>query len=523
MKQTYTAKERNMYLIGLAGQNMIYNIIAVAMTYYFQSVIFIPTVAIGVMMAAARVWDAINDPMMGTVVDRTRTKWGKCRPYLIFMPGIIFITTMLTFVNGRYDVNGSTLSKVLIVGWAAFAYILWGMSYTVGDIPIWGITALMTNDENDRNKLLSLARIVAGIGGGVILLTVLNFSQDLGNKLGDKWGDFSKGMQWGFILVALALSFIATLLFQCAAFAKERVKQPSDEHKGFGDSLKIMWNCVPFRRILISGIIKAPMQIITIVAMTLLSYYYGDNGSQNYFIYLVVIGGGVFGGMIVAMAFVPKLCEKFEKKTLYNLLTAASSIPFALLFIFYLIAGTQLYKPFWVVLLTIMFLLAGGALGATNVLQSVMIADCIDYDEDRTGYRPDGVLFSGQSFITKLGAGISSLIQSAIFAAVGFSDRNVELTNQFLAEQHKISGAVNVFATSGVVKYSGAVLDFPQYRLGMFLLISIPAAIACVVSILPMLKYELTNEKSAEILDRLNTRRALDDAKKAEEQIEETE
>ncbi len=522
MKQTYTPKERNMYLIGLAGQNMIYNIIAVAMTYYFQSVIFIPTVAIGVMMAAARVWDAINDPMMGTLVDRTRTKWGKCRPYLIFMPGIIFVTTVLTFINGRYDVNGSTASKVLIIGWAAFSYILWGMSYTVGDIPIWGITALMTNDENDRNKLLSLARIVAGLGGGVVLLTVLNFSQDLGNKLGDKWGDFSKGMQWGFILVALGLGFIATALFQCAAYAKERVKQPSDEHKGFGDSLKIMWDCMPFRRILISGIIKAPMQIITIVAMTLLSYYYGDNGSQNYFIYLIVIGGGVFGGMIVAMAFVPKLCEKFEKKTLYNVLTAASSIPFALLFIFYLIAGTELYKPVWVVFLTIMFLLAGGALGATNVLQSVMIADCIDYDEDRTGYRPDGVLFSGQSFITKLGAGISSLIQSAIFAAVGFSDRNVELTNQFLAEQHKISGAINVFATSGVVKFGGAVLDFPAYRLGMFLLISIPAAVSCVVSILPMLKYELTNEKSAEILDRLNARRALD-AEREAEQPEQTE
>ena len=523
MKQTYTPKERNMYLLGLLGQNMIYNIIAVAMTYYFQSVIFIPTVAIGVMMAAARVWDAVNDPMMGTVVDRTRTKWGKCRPYLIFMPGVIFLTTMLTFVNGRYDVNGSAASKVFIIGWAAFAYILWGMSYTVGDIPIWGITALMTNDENDRNKLLSLARIVAGIGGGVVLLTALNLSQSVGNKLGEKWGDFSKGMQWGFILVALALSIVATAFFQCAAYAKERVKQPSDEHKGFSDSLKIMWNCVPFRRILISGIIKAPMQIITIVAMTLLSYYYGDNGSQNYFIYLIVIGGGVFGGMVVAMALVPKLCEKFEKRKMYNVFTAASAIPFALLFVFYLVAGTELYKPGWVVMMTVMFLLAGGAIGATNVLMSVMIADCIDYDEDRTGYRPDGVLFSGQSFITKLGAGISSLIQSAIFAAVGFSDRNVELTNQYLAEQHKVSQAVNVFATSGIVKYGGAVLNFPHYRLGMFLLISLPAAITCIISILPMLKYELTNQKSAEILERLNQRRALDAANEAEEQPEQTE
>ena len=72
---TYTKKERNMYLIGLMGQNVIYNVIATGMVFYFQSVIFIPAIAISMIMGAARIWDAINDPMMGTIVDRTRTKW----------------------------------------------------------------------------------------------------------------------------------------------------------------------------------------------------------------------------------------------------------------------------------------------------------------------------------------------------------------------------------------------------------------------------------------------------------------
>ena len=107
MVTTYTKKERNLYLAGLLGQNMIYNIIATGMAYYFQSVIFIPAIAISVIMAVARVWDAINDPMMGTIVDRTRTKWGKCRPYLIFVPAIVLVTTILTFVNGRYSVDNA--------------------------------------------------------------------------------------------------------------------------------------------------------------------------------------------------------------------------------------------------------------------------------------------------------------------------------------------------------------------------------------------------------------------------------
>ena len=82
---TYTPKERNLYLTGLLGQNMIYNIIGTGLVFYFQSVLFIPAMATGVIFAIARVWDAINDPMMGTIVDRTNTKWGKCKPYLIFV------------------------------------------------------------------------------------------------------------------------------------------------------------------------------------------------------------------------------------------------------------------------------------------------------------------------------------------------------------------------------------------------------------------------------------------------------
>ena len=156
---TYTKKERNMYLIGLMGQNVIYNIIATGMVFYFQSVIFIPAIAISVIMGVARIWDAINDPMMGTIVDRTRTKWGKCRPYLFFVPGIVMITTFLTFVNGQYSTSNPASTNAIIIGWAAFSYILWGMTYTAGDIPIWGITSLMTESEKDRANILSLARI----------------------------------------------------------------------------------------------------------------------------------------------------------------------------------------------------------------------------------------------------------------------------------------------------------------------------------------------------------------------------
>ena len=99
---TYTGGELAGFLVGLAGQNIIYNIIATGLAFYFQSVIFLPAIACSLIFALARVWDAVNDPMMGTIVDKTRTKWGKCKPYLLFVPVVIMATTILPFINSMY-------------------------------------------------------------------------------------------------------------------------------------------------------------------------------------------------------------------------------------------------------------------------------------------------------------------------------------------------------------------------------------------------------------------------------------
>lgn len=494
---TYTSKERNMYLLGLLGQNVIYNIIATGMTFYFQSVIFIPAAAISVIMGVARIWDAINDPMMGTIVDRTRSKWGKCRPYLFFVPAIVMVTTFLTFVNGQYSGENSAAKNALIIGWAAVSYILWGMTYTAGDIPIWGITALMTEKASDREKLMGLARIVAGVGGGVALVAVLPASQAVGGMFEAGGMSNKDGQQAGFLVVCGILTLIGSVLFQCAAYAKERVQQPSDEHKGFIQNVKIMWGCVPFRRILVSGVIRAPMNILSTVAMTLLAYYFGDNSGngQSYIIYMVILGGSLFGAQFVANIVVPKLCEKFEKKTIFNWCCLISAVPFALFFVIYLIDGTNLYKWHWVAFMAVLFAIAGAGQGITMVLQSIMIADCVDYDELRTGYRPDGVFFSGQSFIVKLGAGISSFIQGIVFAAVGFSGDNVQICNEMLS---KSPADDFMFATAP---------EFEAYRFGMFFLVSIPAAVTCALSVLPMIKYEISNKTQKETLDKLNAMR----------------
>ena len=500
--KTYTKKEAAGFLTGMFGQNLIYNIVATGLYFYFQNVICLPAMALGWIMAIARVWDAVNDPMMGTIVDKTRSKWGKCRPYLIIFPAIIGVITILTFINGNYAEASSQAQKVLIVGWAAVSYIAWGMCFTVCDIPLWGITSLMTENENDRSKLLGLARMVAGVGGiGVLIVQV---AQALA-------GAFNGDMQKAFIVTAVVFTAVASILFEFAGiFTRERVER-SDRSYTFKENFKIMVGNKPFRQILISGILRSPIQLLMIVAMTLVTYYYANGNIMNIlktnedgsiagidFKILIGLGSvavGLFAGQFIAMGITPVIIKKVEKKTLYNFYSLAGAVPFALIFVFFKIANGDLTSTFWSIMVGLCMLFASASFGGINVLQSVMIADCVDYEEYTNGVRTDGVFFSGQSFITKLSAGIATLISSGVYAFVGYSGENVDRLNKAIYEEG--ASFITYDGGSGVGKYAAA----------MFFLISIPPAIGMVLSALPTLKYALSDKEHDRILSELVAKR----------------
>ena len=489
------------YLVGMFGQNLIYNIVATGLYFYFQNVICLPAMALGWIMTIARIWDAINDPMMGTIVDKTHSKWGKCRPYLIIFPAIIGVITILTFINGNYAEASSTAQKVLIVGWAAVSYIAWGMCFTVCDIPLWGLTSLMTEDENDRSKILGLARMVAGVGGIGVL--VVQIAQALA-------GAFGGDMQKAFIVTVVIMTVIATILFEFAGlFTRERVEK-SEKSYTFKENFQIMFGNKPFRQILISGILRSPIQLLMIVAMTLVTYYYANGNIMNILKYnedgslaginfkiLIGLGSvaiGLFVGQFVAMGVTPLIIKKVEKKTLYNFYSIAGAVPFALIFVFFKVSGGDLTSTVWSIVIGICMLFASASFGGINVLQSVMIADCVDYEEYHNGIRTDGVFFSGQSFITKLAAGISTIISSAVYAFVGYSGVNVDKLNKAIENG---ANFITYDGGSGVGKYAEA----------MFFLISIPPAIGMFLSALPTLKYAMTDKEHKQILAELVAKR----------------
>lgn len=521
-KRTYTGKELVGYLVGMFGQNLIYNIVATGLYFYFQNVICLPAMALGWIMTISRIWDAINDPMMGTIVDKTKSKWGKCRPYLIIFPAIIGLVTILTFINGNYAAASSTSQKVLIVAWAAISYIAWGMCFTVCDIPLWGITSLMTEDESDRSKILGLARMVAGIGGIGVL--VVQIAQALGSafvsKIDKNAVDYDtlvqKANQKGFIVTVIIMTVIASVLFEFAGiFTREKVEK-SEKSYTFKENFQIMFRNKPFRQILISGILRSPIQLLMIVAMTLVTYYYANGNIMNILatdasgkitglnvkilIGLGCVAIGLFAGQFIAMGVTPLIIKKVEKKTLYNIYSIAGAFPFALIFVFYKVSGGDLTSTFWSIIVGICMLVASAAFGGINVLQSVMIADCVDYEEYHNGVRTDGVFFSGQSFITKLAAGISTIISSAVYAFVGYSGANVDKLNRAI---EKGANFITYDGGSGAGKYAEA----------MFFLISIPPAIGMLLSALPTLKYAMSDKEHQKILETLVEKRNTQDTK----------
>ncbi|MCH5321581.1 MAG: MFS transporter [Eubacterium sp.] len=510
--RTYSGRELRGYLTGMLGQNLIYNIIATGLvSTYLQFYLKIPVAAIGVIVAVARVWDAVNDPMMGTIVDRTRTKWGKCRPYLIIFPAIIGAMTILCFVNGIYTEATTSLQRGVIIGWAAVSYIIWGMLFTVCDIPLWGITSLMTEVESDRSKILGLARIAAGVGGiGVLIVQIGQVLGGIFTKGLDPVKDvqaYNAGNQKGFIVAVVIFTVISTILFEFAGISTRERVQVNEKKYTFKENFKIMWQCKPFRQILVSGILRSPIQLLMLIAMPFVTYYFANGDIMNIvsvdvdgssslnvgmLINIGIIAAGIFIGQFVAMGITPMLTKKFENKTLYNFFSIGGAVPFALLFVFYKIAGGDVTPLGWIIVTGVMLMLASAGMGGINVMQSVMIADCVDYEEYHNGIRPDGVFFSGQSFITKLSGGIAAIVQAIAYGMVNFSDTAIEEMQAALATGQKT-----------FIEYNDG-----KFAAVMFFLISIPPAIGMLISALPTLKYALSDKEHARILSELVAKRA---------------
>ena len=175
-----TAKEKVAYGLGAVGKDMVYMLSASYILYYYQDILGVSAIAMGVILLVARIFDAFNDPIMGIVVAKTKTRWAKFRPCLLIGTITNAVILFLMFAAPP-SLNGSGL-----VAYAAVTYILWGVTYTMMDIPYWSMIPAFTEGGKEREGLSALARSCAGVGSAIVTIITVMAVTAIGTAVSDK-------------------------------------------------------------------------------------------------------------------------------------------------------------------------------------------------------------------------------------------------------------------------------------------------------------------------------------------------
>ncbi|MBE6720235.1 MAG: hypothetical protein E7571_06240 [Ruminococcaceae bacterium] len=463
-------KEWLAYGIGALGQGMVYGIMSSYISDFYLNVLKVTPIFVLLLMLLARVWDAINDPIMGYIVDHVNPKHGKLKAYLLYTPIPVAILTMLLF----YAPNLTDVQRMIYAG---VTYVAWGMIYTSSDVPFWSLPNAMTPNADERGSIISKARTLNGIGSAIpmamfmglgFILPKLNFS---GTEL----------ERQKYTIMALVCSVIGNILFIRVYFkTKERVNipVPPKRDKSQPNTLKLIFTCKPLMLTAAMGILSAARYMFQAGAVHVArySFYIGDaeklkllSGQEleealqsNISTVSTVLAGASAIGMFGAMIAVTPLIKKFSYKQLViasSLLGAASSL--AMWFI-----G---YDNFWACVPCL--LISTIPCGVINVCAFAMVGDCLDYMELHTGVRLTGMGNAIQSFVTKFSNAIATSGIILMYIIVG----------------------LDVSQMSANVTTNPTTLD-PSIRTGIFSVVSIIPAISLLLCIIPMFFYKITGE-----------------------------
>lgn len=386
-------REKLGFATGLFGQNIIYGILTSYLLLYYTDVALLPLAVIGTLLTVARLWDAINDPMMGVIADRTRTRWGRFRPYLLFAPVPLAVITVLAFSVPDISMTGKIV-------FAYVTYILWGMIFTVGDIPIWSLTSVITKDSNQKTSLISLITIFGFVGLFGVSVVFVPMLQAFG-------GTKSQG---AFQTAVIILSVIGAVTMMLIFFStKERV-QSTNRTVTLKESFRALVTNKPLMLIIISSVIINSIMSVMQAMLVFFAEYNLGNASLVSILTLVM-----FAPLLIGTALTGVISRKLGKK---QTLIYASVLRALVLFVLFLAGYKNIYTVY------IFTGLYGLMFGMSTVLLTSMIADCVVYSESKTGIRADGLSFSMRTFMAKVSGAIGGGLSAMLLAAYGYVANN---------------------------------------------------------------------------------------------------
>lgn len=390
-------KEGFSYSLCGFGQNLICTIIGSYLTVFMTDAIGFNALAVAFLMLGARIFDALNDPIMGSIVDRTRTKWGKCRPYMKWMAFPIAIMTAICFLPWYPQSDG---------GFAAISvmYVVWGMIYTVADVPYWGLSTAMSNDTYRRGNLLTIARLFCTAGAGIVTVITPIITDNMTKGL----DPVAKGemLKWIYFVIAIVCCVIAVPLF-FLGFKNTTERNISTENPpSLGHNLKLLFKNKPLMLIVLSGIGGAARMLFTYTGGLYFAKYIMDKESMYSLFTMAIVPGG-----LVASLLVPWCTKKFGKRNTYIWSHIVGGVAMLIAFIVGIVCDRGAYtSTATTVVLLIALVIAGIPSGFGNIVTYAMIGDTVEYLELKTGERAEGICFAMQTLINKIGMAVGAFV-----------------------------------------------------------------------------------------------------------------
>ncbi len=386
---------------GSTGKDLIMAMTTVYLLYFYTDILGISAYAAGTILFIARIWDGFNDPIVGIIVDKTRSRWGTYRPYLLIIPIPMAIFFVLTFTVP--DLPDS--EKII---WALVTYVITGMLYTAYDVPFWAMIPRLTTNNSSRSSLISITRISSLVSFLLVSAIALPLVSLLG---GD---DPAKGFLYLIIIMAILSVVAAWLGFK---YTKERVPA-SVRVPQLKDYLYAL-SGNPTLLILL-GLNTIPLfglSIVSAMAIYGMTYWIGRPDLVSLFMVITIMG------MIVGIAVTPFLTKIFGARL--AIIGALLCVPIPM-------TGALLLGENNYIILMFMFFLSGILFGVQEVVIPLMIAKCSDNSSKQLGIRTDGIIFSLLTFTTKVGLALGAGVAGLALGWAGYVANSAEQTHQVI-------------------------------------------------------------------------------------------
>ena len=391
--QKLTSREKYSYGIGAYGKDLACGIVYTFLMIYFTDVVGINPAFVGTLFLMARLWDAINDPIMGMIVDNTRSRFGKFRPWIFI--GTILNSVVLFLLFRKPDLEGTSLYLYYSV-----MYILWGMNYTIMDIPYWSMIPTLATTKEDREKISVVPRIFASLGG----LTVTTFGIALVNKLGN--GNQIKGFEY--FALGIVIIFIISTIVTCINVKEKTQVQVNNEKVNIKQAFNILKQ--NDQLLVFIGIVLAYNLAMQLAGGAAIYYFKYVAGKESLFSLYSFFKVAEIGGLMLF----PVVTRKIGRQQVFRMATILPMFGLITLFISGLIAPQSIL--FISVSAVLLNLGSGFLLGSTTV----MLADIVDYGEYKLGSRNESIIFSAQTLLVKLASALSGWLIGVGLSLIGY-------------------------------------------------------------------------------------------------------